>query len=216
MITFGIITDGSEKDRVNAVIDSIFKECPRPQIIVVGPNNNHFDYFADTITEKGGMIDDLNFDESIKPAWITKKKNLITQHARYDNVVYMHDYIKLRQGWYNGFCIFDKRNCKWQVQMNKIINLDGTRYRDWVSWKEKVIKPYHWIGQKDMYISGAYWVAKKNFMEKYPLDESKSWGESEDVEWCSRWKDKEQVYYMNTHSGVQLLKQKDKVFPIHD
>ena len=58
-----------------------------------------------------------------------------------------------------------------------------------------------------MYISGGYWVAKKKFMLANPLDESLRWGESEDVEWSLRIRDKFK-YVMNINSTVKTIKQK--------
>ena len=58
-----------------------------------------------------------------------------------------------------------------------------------------------------MYISGAYFCAKKQFMLKYPLDETLIWGQGEDVEWSFRsreiWN-----YKCNPNSIVKLLKYK--------
>jgi hypothetical protein len=42
------------------------------------------------------------FDETIKQGWITRKKNIITSLAQYENIVYMHDYIRLEEDWYKG------------------------------------------------------------------------------------------------------------------
>ena len=33
----------------------------------------------------------------------SKKKNIITQNAKYENIVYMHDYIVLDNNWYKGY-----------------------------------------------------------------------------------------------------------------
>ena len=48
-------------------------------------------------------------------------------------------------------------------------------------------------------------------MEQFPLDESLSWGESEDIKWS---KQVREVYdfKINTNSYVKLLKYKDPVF----
>jgi hypothetical protein len=62
-----------------------------------------------------------------------------------------------------------------------------------------------------MYISGSYWIAKKQVMEEFPLDESLVWGESEDVEWSKRIRDK-YSFDLNIRSAVKLLKIKDRVF----
>ncbi|MHA2055826.1 MAG: hypothetical protein ACW99F_19835, partial [Candidatus Hodarchaeales archaeon] len=73
--TFGIVTSGLD-DRVQIVIDSIEKlNIPEYEVIIVGNSNVQRD--RTTI---------IPFNENERPAWITKKKNLITQHAKYENV----------------------------------------------------------------------------------------------------------------------------------
>lgn len=172
---------------------------------------------------------------------LTKQKNLITKHAKYENIVYMHDYLELDKNWYYGFCYFDavmQPYGGWGVIMNRILNADGKRYRDWVSWDDpRYGKPWvcrekwcpleglrfegspHLVPYSDyninhMYISGAYWVAQKYFMEMYPLNEDLQWGEGEDVEWSLRVRDSDHIMYeFNPFSTVHLQKQKDVVFP---
>jgi hypothetical protein len=173
----------------------------------------------------------IPFDETRRPGWITRKKNIITEQATYDNIVYMHDYFKLVPGFYKGFLKFGS---DWDVAMNVIINKDGTRYRDWCIWDDPEfpppwiqmepfcgpagkyragtnrIAPYDYTKTQYMYISGGYWVAKKRFMEKYPLDEKWGWGQAEDIEWSDRIREIAD-YRMNTLSAVKLLRYKDPV-----
>lgn len=74
------------------------------------------------------------------------------------------------------------------------------------------IIPYNFSNlTKYMYISGTYWISKKNVMLEFPLNEKLSWGESEDVEWSKRVREK-YIFEMNENSSVSFLKYKDKVF----
>ena len=67
--TFGIITYKDNENLINQIIDSIeFQNIPNYEIIVVGSCN---------IDRKNLKI--IPFDESIKPSWITRKKNIITE-----------------------------------------------------------------------------------------------------------------------------------------
>lgn len=218
--TFGIITDGSNNNFLDIVIASIESQnILNYEIIIVGGNKD----FGHTL---------IKFDETVKPAWITRKKNIISFNAKYDNVVYMHDYISLSDNWYNGFFKFGD---DWDICMNKILNLDGTRFRDWCTWDDPdfgngrmcyeswcgpngkrfdgqpKIVPYTYNKTHYMYVSGAYWVAKKKFMMKNQLNETLSWGAGEDVEMSTRVRNKWN-YKMNINSTVQLLKQKDRAF----
>ena len=121
--TFGIITGGtfnhreslSENgisNRIQDIISSIeAQNIPQYEIIIVGGNNDY---------QKFKNVNHISFDETHKEKWITKKKNLITQNATYDNLVIMHDYIKLELGWYEGFLKFGN---DWDVCMNIVNNI---------------------------------------------------------------------------------------------
>jgi hypothetical protein len=214
--TIGIITspdaNGKIPKHLSVVFNSIaLNECYDDlEIIVVGGNENktweNYKFIA--------------FDETVKKGWITKKKNLITQNAQYENIVYMHDYIILGDNWFKGFEMFGDN---FDFCMTPIKNLDGSRYRDWTLWPDDLtnilgpwdsnyLLPYEIIHlTKYMYFSGAYWIAKKSLMEQYPLNEDLTWGESEDVEWSKKVRENH-TFSINTNSYVQLLKQKDRVF----
>jgi len=228
--SFGIITTGFSDDRINLIIDSIEKQnfsIPEYEIIIVGNTS---------VERKNTRI--IKFDDSQKYDWITKKKNLITQNARYENIVYSHDYIVYDPKWYSGWLEFGD---DYKVCMNRILNADETRYRDWCIWpynnnfmddivalnaKERqpfpqraelmqglqCLIPYDMKHlSKHMYFSGAYWVAKKYIMEEFPLNEELSWNQGEDVEWSMRIREK-YSFSINSISTVRLLKYKDRVF----
>jgi hypothetical protein len=214
--TFGIITSGGFTDRIKTIIDSIRKEnIPNYEIIIVGGNNDF----------NGNDIVHIPFDETQKPMWITKKKNLITQNSKYENLVFLHDYIILNNGWYEGHI---KSGNDFNIRMDKIINFDGSRFRDWTIWPlngnfmdsvvgRKCLIPYD-MGHltKYMYISGSYWVCKKNVMEKFPLNENLIWGHGEDVEW-SKLVREEYTFNMNQNSSVTIIKPgKDRAFEESD
>jgi hypothetical protein len=209
--TFGIITGGNNDSMINEIIDSIENEnIPNYEIIIVGESK---------IFRKNTKI--ISFNESIRRAWITKKKNIITHEAKYDNVVYLHDYIRLNQGWYKGQIISGD---DFKVRMDKIINYDGTRFRDWCIWPHNNNEMDAIIGReclipydikhlsKYQYISGSYWIAKKDVMLEYPLDENLVWGQGEDVLWSKQIREK-YTFNMNTNSSVKIMKpNKDKAF----
>jgi len=209
--TFGIITGGNNDTMINEIIDSIENEnIPNYEILIVGNCG---------IERKNTKI--LNFDESLKKAWITKKKNLITKESKYENIVYLHDYIKLNNGWYNGYL---KSGNEFSIRMDKIINYNGERFRDWCIWPYNDNKMDSFIGgdclipynikhlSKYMYISGSYWVAKKSVMEEFPLNESLCWGQGEDVIWSKQVRERYN-FNMNINSTVSIMKTgKERVF----
>ena len=187
--TFGIITGGNNDDMLNEIISTIENEnIPNYEIIIVGSSK---------ISKPNVRV--IQFNESVKSMWITAKKNLITRESKYENIVYFHDYIKLNEGWYEGQL---KAGNDFKVRMDKIINLNGERFRDWCIWphndnkmdgfiERECLIPYDIIHlSKYMYISGAYWVAKKDVMLEFPLDENLIWGQGEDVLWSKQIREK--------------------------
>ena len=207
--TFGIVTSPGSCNFLQQITDSICNEqIPDFEIIIVGGQ-----VLYDT-----SIMRVFPFDETKKQMWITRKKNIITENARYENIVYLHDYVSLVEGWYKGFLKFGN---EFDICMTQMQNADGTRFRDWNIWRDHGdprendldrLLPYDVTNlSKIMYISGAYWVAKRDVMKKFPLDESLSWGEGEDVKWSKQVREHYQ-FSINPHSKVQLLKQKDKIF----
>lgn len=214
--TFGIVTSGNSDSSVQLVINSIESlNIPEYEIIIVGNSQ---------VSRDRTKI--IPFNENIRPAWITKKKNIITQNAKYDNIVYTHDYIVFKSDWYTGWISYGE---DYKVCMNRILNADGTRYRDWCIWPHNdnfvdgivtrqrgCLLPYDMDHlSKYLYFSGAYWVGRKDVMTEIPLNEDLLWGQSEDVEWSKRLRDKYK-FSMNKYSSVQLLKQKDRAFDESD
>lgn len=205
--TFGIISGGNNEININKIIDSIENQkIPNYEIIIIGNTN---------IKREKTII--KPFDETIKRMWITKKKNMITNNAKYENIVYSHDYVYFLDDWYREFL---KYGNGWDLCMNQILNADNTRFRDWTLWPHNppilnsrgFILPYDIIHlTKYMYFSGAYWVAKKYVMERFPLDENLMWGQGEDVKWSKQVRN-HYDFKINEKSIVKLMKQKDKVF----
>lgn len=222
--TFGIITSASTNNYLKSCVDSIKSQKIDKdsfEIIIVGDSN---------IGDEEN-IKKIGFEESIKPLWITRKKNLITENSSFDNICYLHDYVSLEEGWYEGFLKFGE---SWDICMNPIVNLDGTRCLDWMGLPDdpiygNVVLPYNYEGSKGMYVPGYYWVAKKKVMEDFPLNENFVWNEGEDIEWSKRvlggypqrWlknlndfetgkiKTMEGKYLLNPFSRVKFLKQKN-------
>ncbi len=218
--TFGIITSPESQEYLQQIVDSISDQNISPdnfEILIVGGKDAYQD---DNMTV-------IPFDHTTKRMWITRQKNIITERAKYENVVYFHDYVILNPGWYQGFL---KYGNDFQACMTPIDNIDGSRFRDWTlcpAFCEPIFG--HWDGNRStngyllpydderwttyMYFSGAYWVAKKDLMQKFPLDETRGWGDSEDIEWSQRVA-KEYKFQFNPYSSVKLLKPKDPVFSL--
>lgn len=212
--TFGIITSGKSDESLNLVIDSIEQQnIPEYQILIVGNSS---------VCRNNTSV--IPFSEHVREAWITRKKNLITLNSAYENIVYTHDYVLFEPGWYEGYLKFGE---DFKVCMNKFVNPDYSRFRDWVIWphnynfmddivlpNRECLIPYDMTHlSKYQYISGTYWVAKKDLMLEFPLDENLCWGQGEDVEWSKKVRQKYN-FSMNPYSTVKSLKFKDPAFNV--
>jgi hypothetical protein len=186
--TFGIVTGYQDTERLKNIIDNILSlNIPEFEILVVGGDRNYF--FVDF-----PQVKFIDFDESQKPLWITKKKNLIANLAIYENIVIMHDYHVFENDWYENFKSF---GTDWDICSCPQYLINGGRNpMDWSLWD----KPGHgrawsleyddWSQTQYMYISGGFFIVKKHIMLEEPLDESLGWNEAEDVEWSLRVRDK--------------------------
>jgi len=209
MLTFGIITDGRSQENVERMIASI--------------EDQHIDAYEILIVGNANIVrphvEVLSFDEGQTPkGWITRKKNLVTENAKYDNIVYAHDYVYFPDGWFEGWEKFNDTT-KWDVSINRVYTMEGPRHVDWAvcpydmwelvpeskdTWD--VALPYGTVGATDIqYISGGYFLGKKAFMTLHPLDETLLWGDAEDVEWSRRVRNAT-IFQFNRHSYVQLMK----------
>jgi glycosyltransferase involved in cell wall biosynthesis len=175
------------------------------EIILVGEKTDELVRTCESFADRKIDLLFVQFDETQVPGWITRKKNIVTQLASNENICYMHDYVGLCRGWYQGFLHFDQ---EWDVCMNCVRSMDGTRFRDWVLstvwWGGPKYLPYDDSSRtNEMYVSGTYWCAKKSFMLAHPLDERRVWGQGEDVEWSTRCRNLWN-YRMNRQSSVRF------------
>ena len=217
--TFGIITSGLYDHYIRQIITSIEdNNIPVYEIIIVGNSK----------IEPTDKIKIIPFDDTIKRGWITRKKNIITEQAQYDNVVLMHDYIVFDKYWYNGFLQWGD-DYEWCV--NRIVNYDRTRFRDYTAFPTYLDKslsqivgvnddyyytrcllPYDYENtihtNKYMYVSGSYYIIKKHIAQQHPLDETLSYAQGEDTEYSNRLHNNNIIIRCNPYSRVGCLKQK--------
>ncbi len=205
--TFGIITT-NDAPFLRAMIDSIRAEkIPFYEIIIVGGNFSSYD----------SDIVHIPFDDSIKKNWITAKKNLICEKAKYENIVLMHDFVKILPGWYEGFLKFGNN---FDICINKVLSLDNRRFRDYCLFPEalpsyfhqRALLPYDYNPpnhiRKVFYISGSYYVIKKTIALRFILDERLAHGNCEDVLLCLTLGLNDIYIQCNSFSSVKFLKEK--------
>ena len=198
--TFGITTKEGSESVTGQVINSIYgtmKHSPgRFEILVIGGKPVY-----------GENLRHIEFQEPKGPGRISRKKNLLALHAKFENIVIAHDYIAFHRDWAAGFEIFGG---DWNLSMTRVEDIFGRRFYDWISWDSPNFAKYDPIpySNKDhtlfQFVPGAYWVAKTQFMLDYPLNEDLMWGESEDIEWSLRVRTKGLAF--NPYSKVRHLK----------
>lgn len=186
--TFGIVTGFEDTNRLEEIFKSIrCLSIPQYEILLIGGGGSGL--FGDH-----GDVRTIDFDETIKPRWITRKKNILAAEAKYENIVLMHDYHVFEKDWYKNFQIF---GTDWDICSCPQYLITGARNpMDWSLWD----KPGHgrawsldyndWTQTQYMYISGGFFIVKKHVLLEEPLNEELVWNEEEDVEWSMRVRNK--------------------------
>jgi glycosyltransferase involved in cell wall biosynthesis len=119
-ISFCIITQGIDDTNLKKAIASIVAlNIPTYEVVFVGGDK--------TTVETSENIRWVPFDESAKAhiqiagkpgAWITRKKNVAVQNARYDVCVVIHDYLAFDPDWWIEFQKFGYR---WDICVHQNI-----------------------------------------------------------------------------------------------
>jgi len=211
-VTFGICASPNGNiDYLENLIYSIMDS----DSIILGEENDAYEIIVSGNVPTDKQIANVTympFDESVKEAWITRKKNLMVQAAQYENIVLLHDYYLLDDLFWKGLSYYDRKNPDWKILMNTVWTYEGTRHSDWLvnqRYMDKVMEAYPHLADElrtvapnengprwvcglpyevdDMthvqYISGGYIVAKKSVLLECPFNEELAWGDSEDIIW---------------------------------
>jgi hypothetical protein len=207
MITFGICV--VDKLQALGAIDSIIGMQFMPEdyeIIVIGDKD---------VLPNLEYVKRIEFDETVKKGWITRKKNIIVENARFDYVCLIHDYYRFDYRWYVEAVEAYRKNMIIDVLQAKIYTKEGHRHSDWIVNPRHMDKyleqyphhasflmrvaphengpryvcglPYNTTGLEHIqYISGGYIFARKNVLQHAPMNEEMVWGDAEDLEWSER------------------------------
>lgn len=215
-ITFGIPVGPSVSwTMIETLISRLhFQRIPEYEIILIGKGiPDPRIAIGGTGAEKVRVID---FDDNLKPGWITKKKNIIAAEAKYENLCIVHDYYSIPNYWYS--CLLSYWEKEWDILCCQVQTY-GTAERsaDWLVNPEILadfIKDRPWAvealmnaaphenhpkyvnslpyGVQDLwhiqYVSGGYILCKTDLLRTVPMNENMIWGDApgEDVEWSER------------------------------
>lgn len=178
--SFGIITNGQKNDWVEKQIKSIKEQkIPNFEIIVCGT------YF----NRKEKNFKYIPFSEKDNLGWITKKKNLICENARYENLCIIHDRIIFEKNWFKGI---KKYGNFFEILSCIIKNEEGDRCGDWIT-SGNYLGKFSKIGMLDYkdnqrfgYLDGAAYIFKKNVWKKIRWNENLFWNQGEDIDLSQR------------------------------
>ena len=189
-MTFGVCTGYTNPEHLIKCIESIRNQrLSSYEILVIGPEVPDAIY----LELQGPDIKFLTFDETIKPLWITKKKNILAQQAKYDRLCLLHDYLWLTPDWATNFQSFEAQH-PWSVLAFPQQRFDGGRFwYDWSGFEQsrgihyrKFYDHTDWSHNNDIYISGNIFCVHRQLLLAHPLDERLGHMQEEDLEWSRR------------------------------
>lgn len=197
--SFGIITNGKRNDWVEKQINSIKSQnIPNYEIIVCGK------YFE----RKEKNFKYIHFTEKDNLGWITKKKNLICENAKYENLCVMHDRIVLDKNWLEGM---KKYGNYFEILSCVIKNDKNERCGDWITYGNEFGR-FPKIGlleyednDKYGYLDGALYILKKSVWKKIKWNENLFWNQAEDIELNRKWYKEGFITRFNIFSSCKTL-----------
>jgi hypothetical protein len=204
--SFGILTNGKRDKEVDREINSIINQkIPHFEVIICGAYGGKFKK----------MVKKIDFNPEV--LWITKKKNLICEKAKYENLVITHDRFEFDSWWYEGI---KKYGNYFEVLSCVIKNPCEERIDDWVAFGEDkdfgmgipgTLNYVDW--DKNGYISGGFYILKKSVWEKCPWDNSiGGTGKPEDAKLSMDFYKKGFVARFNIFSSCKTIVEREKWF----
>lgn len=208
--TFGIVTNGERDDWIEQIITSIRRQrIPQCEIIICGKYRDR----------KEPDISYIEFTDRSDRGWITKKKNLICEKARYENLCILHDRLILDPGWYDGMKrygnAFELLGCR---QKDKTT---GEQTGDWLTLGGPMNNFYCKISRLEytdwdryVYLSGQLTILKKSIWQKVLWDETRYWNEGEDADISFRARDIGHLIRFNPMSSCTALSWRHGKLPL--
>lgn len=202
--TFGLVSDGRKNKRILNTIEKIASfNIPNYEILICGPSPSNL------LPKKVKVLSDhdLFFDDRVP---ISKKKNRIVQHAKFNNLVLFHDRILFPDNWYNkikeygnyfdGLCIkiLDENTKSMRVQDWICTSLDKMAFSKSNSQNTQLAYD-EWVPNWN--INGGFMIIKKHLFDRVKLNPFLHWGEAEDGDLC-RGLDRDgfsPVFYADAH-----------------
>jgi glycosyltransferase involved in cell wall biosynthesis len=181
--TFGLLTLGKDPQRVFKYIRSIEAAKPnRYEVVVIGPQK--FDFLAGVPNCR-----QIVFSERDDLGWITRKKNLICESAKYSDILICHDRFELTPSYVADW---NASGYSYGIAAPRVSLPDGRRALDWAvassqnnTWSHGGLLDYRSYSSY-VYVPGGATTIRKAFWQRFPWNENLFWNEHEDVELCRR------------------------------
>ena len=173
--SFGIISNGQRDELIEKIIKSIHsQDIKEYEIIICGTYNGSID-----------NVKYLPFSKRDKLGWISKKKNIIVENAKYENICMLHDRLLFTPNWFKNMKKWG--NCFEHIGSAQVY--EGIRSNDYLLHESIPNKPFGFASlmdykdwDKSTFNAGQLHIAKKRFLKKIKWNESLFWGEPEDLE----------------------------------
>lgn len=188
-VTFALVTDGSQPDRVREFVESArsirgLQTIPY-EILVCGPVGSE-DHVQSDIFRDVRLVEQSS--RNVSRGWITNKKNRLVASAQHEIIVVAHDRYMFPPDWLESLMAFGG---DFDVVVPRQRTLDGMRYPDWVAvgsdrtLSPLVEMPYAAYSERS-YINGGVLIARTQILRDTPWNELLFWGDAEDVELTRR------------------------------
>lgn len=189
--SFGIISNGKRPEFIFQLIDSIIKQnINRCEVILCGSLDKEHE---EEIKKKNIKFTYYKMDKFDSLGWITRKKNIIMENAKYSNVVILHDRFVLHESWHASMKEYGNT---FEVLACRNENKEGRRITDWVYMKNVFSKTKNFAVEHDLLrpylldrkdwssssmIAGGVTILKKRIWQTVKWDERRFWVEQEDT-----------------------------------
>ncbi len=206
--SFGIICNGTRDDNIIKFIESVEKQkIPNYEIIICGK------LVDEKAIKKWKNVKYLFFDKLNEKGWITKKKNIICQNAKFENIMVVHDRVILENNWHKNFKkygnYFNVLECKGVY--GKYVT-GWTKFRGDSSLKFNPRESIQVVDKMNFYdwsskicSHGGLSIMKKNIWKICKWDEKRFWNQKEDIDLSFREYEKGIMIRFNPFISVNYL-----------